>query len=79
MSTTIRVARSTKERIAALARATGRPMTDVLADAVEALERRLFFETFNRRYEELRGDPEAWATIEAERNDEARAVSDASP
>jgi hypothetical protein len=53
-------------------------MTRVLEDAVEALERRIFFETFNRRYQELRDDPEAWAQIERERRTEEGAVGDIS-
>jgi hypothetical protein len=53
-------------------------MTRILDDAVEALERNLFFETLNRRYEELRADPEAWAEIEQERRAEEGAVGDTS-
>lgn len=78
MSTTIRVSEETRDRLASLANATGRPMTRILDDAVEALERNLFFETLNRRYEELRADPEAWAEIEQERRAEEGAVGDAS-
>ena len=78
MSTTIRVSEETRDRLASLANATGRPMTRILDDAVEALERNLFFETLNRRYEELRADPEAWAEIEQERRAEEGAVGDTS-
>jgi hypothetical protein len=53
-------------------------MTRVLDDAVEALERKVFFETFNRRYQEIRDDPETWAEIEQERQTEEGAVGDAS-
>jgi hypothetical protein len=53
-------------------------MTRVVEDAVEALERRVFFETFNRRYQELRDDPEAWAEIEQERRAEEGVVGDTS-
>jgi len=53
-------------------------MTRVLDDAVDALERRVFFERFNRRYEELRDDSEAWAEIEAERRIEEGTVGDTS-
>ncbi len=53
-------------------------MTRILDDAVEALERRIFFVSFNRRYQELRDDPEAWAEIERERRTEEGAVGDAS-
>jgi hypothetical protein len=53
-------------------------MTRVLDDAVDALERRVFFERFNRRYQELRDDPEVWAEIEAERRVEEETAGDAS-
>jgi predicted transcriptional regulator len=78
MSTTIRVSEKTRDRLASLASATGRPMTRVLDDAVEALERKVFFDTFNQRYQQLRDDPEAWAEIERERNVEEGAVGDSS-
>lgn len=78
MSTTIRVSEETRDRLASLATATGRPMTRVVDDAVEALERKVFFDDLNRRYQELRDDPEAWAQVEEERRAEERAVGDAS-
>ncbi|MEX1249263.1 MAG: hypothetical protein WEA57_01095 [Acidimicrobiia bacterium] len=53
-------------------------MTRVLDEAVDALERKIFFETFNRRYEELRNDPTAWAEIEQERRAEEGALGDIS-
>ncbi len=76
MSTTIRVSEETHERFARLAEATGRPMTQLLADAADALERRVFFDELSARYEELRADPGAWGEIEAERAVEAHALSD---
>jgi predicted transcriptional regulator len=78
MSTTIRVSEQTRDRLAALADATERPMTRVLDDAVDALERRVFFEKFNRRYQKLRDDSEVWAQIEAERRIEESTVGDTS-
>jgi predicted transcriptional regulator len=78
MSTTIRESEETRDRIASLANATGVPMTRILDDAVEALERRVFFEAFNRRYKDLRADPEAWAENERERRVEEGAVGDGS-
>ena len=60
MSTTIRVSESTRDRFARLSEATGRPMTRLLDDAAEALERRLFFDEFNAGYEALRADPDVW-------------------
>ena len=76
--TTIRVTDETHRRIAQLARETGHPMTDVVARAVDALERQLFFADVNSRYGELRDDPDAWAEIEAERAVESGALPDAS-
>ncbi|NOY55923.1 MAG: hypothetical protein GXP34_08045 [Actinobacteria bacterium] len=67
MSTTIRVSENTRDRFARLADATGRPMTQLLDEAADALERRLFFDQMSRRFEELRHDGSAWVEIEAER------------
>jgi len=78
MSTTIRVPDRTRDRLAALAKATGRPMTAVVDDALDALERRVFFESLNDRYAVLREDDRAWAEIEAERAVEEGAVQDRS-
>lgn len=78
MSTTIRVSEETRDRLASLAKATGRPMTRVLDDAVEALERKVFFDRFNRRYRELRDDSAAWSEIEQERRVEDGALGDIS-
>jgi len=74
----MRVSQSTRERFAKLADATGRPMTQLLDEAADALERRLFFDQFSRRYAELREDPVAWAEIEAERSVESTALHDRS-
>ena len=78
MSTTIRVSEETRDRLAMLADSTGRPMTKVLDDAVDALERRVFFDRFNRRYRGLRDDAESWAEVEAERRLEDGVVGGAS-
>jgi hypothetical protein len=61
-----------------LAESTGRPMTRVLDEAVDALERRVFFDLLNRRYGELVRDAEAKAGIEAERRVEEGARGDSS-
>jgi predicted transcriptional regulator len=78
VSTTIRVSEQTRDRFARLADATGRPMTQLLDEAADALERRVFFDQFAARYEELRTDPAAWSEIEAERAVESGAVRDRS-
>ncbi len=79
MSTTIRVSEETRDRLSALARSTGSPMTKVVDDAVDALERRVFFDRLNARYAELNADPAALAEIEAERSLEDSTLRDASP
>ncbi|MFZ0493667.1 MAG: hypothetical protein WAM81_10785 [Acidimicrobiia bacterium] len=78
MSTTIRVSESTRDRFARLADTTGRPMTQLLDEAADALERRLFFDEMSKRFEELRDDRSAWAEIEAERALEYGTVGDQS-
>lgn len=78
MSTTIRVSEQTRRRFARLADATGRPMTQLLDEAVDALERRVFFDEFSARYDELRADLDAWESIEAERAVESHALRDRS-
>ncbi len=74
MSTTIRVKEATRDRLAAVARATDRSIIDVMEEAVDALERRVFFRQLNQRYAELRADESEWADVLAERDLEAAAV-----
>jgi predicted transcriptional regulator len=78
VSTTIRVSEQTRDRFARLADVTGRPMTQLLDEAADALERRVFFDQFAARYEELRADSAAWGEIETERAVESGAVRDRS-
>ncbi|HEX9506144.1 MAG TPA: hypothetical protein VGA62_09085 [Acidimicrobiia bacterium] len=53
-------------------------MTELLDEAADALERRLFFDQLSTRYAELRGDRNAWAEIEAERVGESPSLGDRS-
>ena len=76
MSTTIRVSERTRNRLAAIANSTGEPMTEVVERAVEALERRAFFEELNARYEQLRADDAMWTEIETERASEEGTITD---
>jgi predicted transcriptional regulator len=78
VSTTIRVSEPTRDRFAKLARATGRPMSQLVDDAVDALERRLFFDQLSASYGALRADGDAWREIEAERTLESSALRDRS-
>jgi hypothetical protein len=78
MSTTIRASNQTRDRFAKLAAATGRPMTQLLDEAADALERRVFFNQFSARYEALRADPHARGEIQAERAVETSSLADRS-
>ena len=44
-----------------LAEQTGQPMSEILDRALDAYQRKLFFEQLNAGYAALRADPEAWA------------------
>jgi hypothetical protein len=53
-------------------------MTQLVDEAVDALERRLFFDQLTARYRELRDDEKLWADVLAERGAESGALSDSS-
>jgi hypothetical protein len=78
MSTTIRVSKPTHDRFARLAQETGRPMSQLVDEAADALERRVFFDQLSARYEVLRADPDVWNEIGAERDVESGILSDRS-
>ncbi|MCL5077262.1 MAG: antitoxin [Actinobacteria bacterium] len=78
MSTTIRVSEKTRDRFAKLATITGKPMTSLLEDAADVLEKQVFFAEFSERYAQLREDSDAWAEIEQERRSESAAMRDSS-
>lgn len=59
-STTIRIDRSVHERLTRLARQTGRPLNDTVAEAATALERSLFAARLAAEYADMDGDPRAW-------------------
>ena len=77
VSTTIRVTDQARQRIARLAEQDDRSMTAIVDDALDALERRKFFERFNGRYAELAEDSDAWSEVLDERSIEAGALGDA--
>jgi predicted DNA-binding protein len=77
-STTIRVSEDTRARFAEMADRTGRPMTQLLDEAVDALERRLFFDELRHGFDQLRSDKVAWREIERERDLESATLRDAS-
>lgn len=78
MSTTIRVSDETHDRLAELARITGKPMTQLLDDATESLERKVFFDRLDARFAELRADTAAWSAVETERQAESSTLGDES-
>ncbi len=51
-------------------------MTQLLDEAADALERRVFFDQLTVRYEELRADSGAWSEIESERARESGSLVD---
>jgi hypothetical protein len=59
-TTTIRVSGKTRETLRALAHESGKPMQDVLDDAIELYRRQRIIEQANAAYAELRADPQAW-------------------
>jgi len=72
------VSKPTRDRLAKLADTTGRPMTQLLDEAANALERQVFFGHFSARHDEFRTDPVAWAEVERERALESGALCDTS-
>jgi hypothetical protein len=53
-------------------------MSQLVEDAADALERRVFFDQLSDRYEVLHADSDAWSEIEAERAAEGGALRDRS-
>jgi predicted transcriptional regulator len=60
-TTTVPISEAAHQLLKQLAEHTGRTMTEVLDEALDAYRRKLFFERLNAGYAELRADPEAWA------------------
>ncbi len=64
--TTVKISTETRDKLAKLAAARKRPMSEVLTEIVERERRRAFLEDANAAYARLRADPEAWADYQAE-------------
>jgi hypothetical protein len=64
---TVSISEASHRLLKELAERTGRPVTEVLDEALDAYRRALFFDRVNAGYAELRADPEAWAEHAAER------------
>ncbi|CAN5757385.1 MAG: ribbon-helix-helix protein, CopG family [Iamia sp.] len=65
-TTTIRVDVDTRDRLREIARAEGRPITEVTRQAVESFERSRRIAQARVDLARLRADPEAWADYLAE-------------
>jgi Ribbon-helix-helix protein, copG family len=65
-TTTIRVSEKTHTTLQALARAAGKPMAEIVEQAIEAYRRQRFVEAINAGYAELRADPDAWNAYQEE-------------
>jgi hypothetical protein len=59
-----------------LAQQTGKPVQEILDQAVEDYRRKVFLEGVNADYAALRADPAAWAAVEAERRSMAGSMMD---
>lgn len=66
-STTVRVNERTHAVLRELVAATGKPLRQVLEDAVDMYRRDLFFADLDATYAKLRADPVAWEEELAER------------
>jgi len=60
-ASTVRISEASHQMLKELAEQTGQTMMDVLSKALDAYQRKLFFEQMNAGYAELRADPKAWA------------------
>ena len=67
LSSTVRIADETHARLRELAASSGRPMQEILAEAVDAYARMRLLEETNAAYAALRADPGGWREELAER------------
>jgi hypothetical protein len=51
----------------------------VVDEAVDALERKVFFDGFNAGFARLREQPDEWRSVVAERDEEGTALADGTP
>ncbi len=65
-TTTIRISRRAQREARALADATGKPMSQVVEDAIHAERRRVFWHQFRAAAAQVAEDPEAAAAERAE-------------
>ena len=68
------VSQRTQEQLARLSQTTGRPISQLVEEAVDALERKVFFDQLTARYDEVRADPAVCQEIEAARAEESQTL-----
>ena len=66
-STTVRLNVDSWETLRRIAKESGRPLQEILAEAIEQYRRKVFLEQANTEYAALRAQPEGWAEELAER------------
>ncbi len=64
---TVRVGEKTRRRLKELSKELGKPMTEVLRQALELYRRRMILAEANRAWAVLKADPQAWNDELAER------------
>jgi len=67
MAETVRIEPAAHAALASIARAKHLSLTEALTRAVECYRRDVFLESLAAGFDELRADPEAWASEQAER------------
>lgn len=65
-TTTIDISATSRELLCELAQKTGQSQAEVLAKALDAYRRQVFFDKLNVGYAALKADPQAWAEFQAE-------------
>jgi predicted transcriptional regulator len=76
-TTTIRVSAQDRALLQELADALGRPQQEIVHDALEQYRRLELLRGMNAAFAALRADPEAWASVLAERRDWDALLDDA--
>ena len=66
VSTTVKLSRDAHGVLASIATERGQPMSELLAELIEAERRRSLFDAADAAYLRLRSDPIAWADYQAE-------------
>lgn len=68
-STSIRIDRTTHQKIKDIAGRENKPIGEVVADAIHRYEDEQFWRNAHAGYQRLRGDPEAWKAYQNELRD----------